>query len=391
MSTTDVQALLRFLTKDAKVPLATAMSKVKDMQSAQLGTADEISKSKVEHIKNLFPDEKVAKQILSAAKRISKKRAGDDGITLPTPPKRRRLDPFETPDLIPASEVEQSLQLPTSSKGDGEIGGVTLITNRAPVVLAFAVTLLKYTMPEQPLSSRLSLAQAVVSMNSQSKAKNIGLSSGKTAEEEGWGQGQPTVKVMSRDISVLKRWGYEWKTENETAGEVKVEGGAAETELKANIETLNATKAENEHSDDTPALWGLDLDQLKKLNGPLAFNATSTTTAGLPVYSPQAARNYLLRAFEVAPVDVSDESSKKPKKKTAATMAVEREQNLGDLLKALDMLYESWVGTLSSSDLDRRAWSWYVKVRPEVENGTAGWGAKGPFKLADILALRRGN
>ena len=32
----DLQALLRFLTKDAKVPLATAMAKVKDLQQAQL-------------------------------------------------------------------------------------------------------------------------------------------------------------------------------------------------------------------------------------------------------------------------------------------------------------------------------------------------------------------
>jgi len=38
MSAADIQALLRFLTKDAKVPLATAMSKVKDMQQAQLST-----------------------------------------------------------------------------------------------------------------------------------------------------------------------------------------------------------------------------------------------------------------------------------------------------------------------------------------------------------------
>lgn len=32
----DIQALLRFLTKDAKVPLALAMSKVKDLKEANL-------------------------------------------------------------------------------------------------------------------------------------------------------------------------------------------------------------------------------------------------------------------------------------------------------------------------------------------------------------------
>jgi hypothetical protein len=34
----DIQSLLRFLSQDAKVPLATAMSKVKELQSAGLGT-----------------------------------------------------------------------------------------------------------------------------------------------------------------------------------------------------------------------------------------------------------------------------------------------------------------------------------------------------------------
>lgn len=34
--TVDLQQLLRFLTKDAKLPLATAMTKVNDLQQAQL-------------------------------------------------------------------------------------------------------------------------------------------------------------------------------------------------------------------------------------------------------------------------------------------------------------------------------------------------------------------
>ena len=34
MSATDLQALLRFLTKDAKIPLGTAMAKIKDLQAA---------------------------------------------------------------------------------------------------------------------------------------------------------------------------------------------------------------------------------------------------------------------------------------------------------------------------------------------------------------------
>lgn len=34
----DIQVLLRFLSQDAKISLATAMSKIKDLQKAGLGT-----------------------------------------------------------------------------------------------------------------------------------------------------------------------------------------------------------------------------------------------------------------------------------------------------------------------------------------------------------------
>ncbi|KAL8740743.1 MAG: hypothetical protein Q9190_006580, partial [Brigantiaea leucoxantha] len=60
-------------------------------------------------------------------------------------------------------------------------------------------------MPSQPLSSRLSLAQAVMSTGAKSKAVHLGLQSGKPAEEEGWGEGQPVVRVMGRDIRVMRR------------------------------------------------------------------------------------------------------------------------------------------------------------------------------------------
>lgn len=389
MSAADIQALLRFLTKEAKVPLGIAMGQIKAMQAAQLGTIDEIAKSNTTDLQTYFSNEKTVKQVLSAAKRASKKRTNDGEVELPTSSKRRRADPFEMPGSRPASEVEQSLELPASDLREEQLQKLVLKTNRAPVVLAFAVMLLKYTMPEQPLSSRLSLAQAVVSMNSQTKAKSIGLSTDKTAEEEGWGQGQPVIQVMNRDVSVLKRWGYEWKSatkEEAKEGEVKNEG----LEFKG-------PKTDNQFQrppqEDKPALWGIDLDQLKKLNGPLTFTATSTDTSGLPVYSPQSARGYLYRSFESAPsseeVPAETETQKRPKKKTAAIAAAEREQNLGSLLKALDILYESWSHAISAEDLDKRAWSWYVRVRPEVDHGVAGWGAKGQLKIADILDLRR--
>jgi hypothetical protein len=37
-SAQDIQSMLRFLTQDAKVPLAQALGKVKDMQAAKLNT-----------------------------------------------------------------------------------------------------------------------------------------------------------------------------------------------------------------------------------------------------------------------------------------------------------------------------------------------------------------
>jgi hypothetical protein len=55
----------------------------------------------------------------------------------------------------------------------------------------------------------------------------------------------------------------------------------------------------------------------------------------------------------------------------------------------LELLYESWAQVLSKEDLDKRAWGWYVRVRPDVAQGAAGWGNKRNIKLFDILQLRR--
>ena len=243
---------------------------------------------------------------------------------------------------------------------------MVLYTNRAPLCLAFAVTLLKYTMPDQPLSSRLSLAQAVVSANSRTKAVNIGLESGKSAEEEGWGQGNPTVKIMGREIRVMKRWDYDWKSEEKR------------DEPKEEIPSVNDQR-------DEPALWGLDLEALKKAQKIAAPG--STPGANMPIYVPQSARAYLLRSF--GKVEDSKENSSSGKKVQLSKQGAEKEENLGMLLAALDLLHQSWAPFISIAELDRRSWSWYVKVRPVVESGVAGWGGKGEVKLAAILALRR--
>lgn len=383
-------------------------------------------------------------------------------------------------------------------------------------VLAFAVSLLKFTMPNQPLSSRLSLAQAVVSLNSRTKAVSLGIASGDAAKE-GWGSGQPKVNVMGREVAVLKRGGYDWKSSNETRSEekdggVKVESDdkdsleetlskdtegssalhkpspstmlstswavsqkvsakdstfvarsrevkssaharrlfqelmAENAELRQATHNVTAWRVENERGgiieefdDDGETggglhvlklmqssdvvnymvvmsrwyggtllynlrwelmaqvcrdalsqrlrvtgtigqepLWGLDLEGLKETNGPLIGGAA----AGMPIHKPESARQYILRAF--ASVDLPTEPSAKKKKKTGAALELEKEHNLGLFLGALDILFGSWAEHISREELDRRAWTWYVQIRPNTE-----WGGKGEVHLADILNLRR--
>lgn len=348
-------------------------------------------------------------------------------------------------------------------------------------------------MPEQPPSSRLSLAQALVSANSKSKAASLGL----TNKAEHDLTGQPKVRVMGREIPVLKRGGYEWKPpsahikiESGTDGHiVKAEPSHVEIEPESDFNVIKSEPdidAENtwsvsktvtlkkstfvarsitiqspsqarsklqqlmrsnpelrdashnmtawrcggieECNDDGEsgggrhllnllrnlnltdiflvvtrwyggvflstdrwrlmtevandslsqrlrvtgtvtgeALWGLDMD-------------AKGDTSGMPVHKPETARNYIMKAFASPPSTT---------KKTGVSLEREKEHNLGLLLGALDLLFRSWVNHISKEDLDRRAWSWYVQVRPEVQDGVAGWGGKGEVKLADILALRR--
>ena len=378
-------------------------------------------------------------------------------------------------------------------------------------MLAFAVALLKYTMPEQPLSSRLSLGQAVVSVNSRSKAVSLGLEKGNSAEGEGWGMGQPKVRVLGREVHVLKRGGYEWRKEGEKEGPGEKEGDGADgtdaqewnaerysktspmpsgttawttsasvtskksTFVARSISVTSASQARTalqqllannpdlrdashnisawrvqgdqggiieESNDDgesgggrhilgllqssnvvnvllvvtrwyggimlgpdrwrimsqvsqdalsqrlrvagiigQEALWGLDLEAMRSTDAPV----TGGTAGGMPIYKPESARAYVLKAFSSPPIT----GDVKSKKKSGAALDREREENLGLLLGALDMLFASWVEHVSRDELDRKAWSWYVQVRPEVESGVAGWGGKGEVNLVDILNLRR--
>ena len=248
---------------------------------------------------------------MSTAKRVTKKRRRGPGeASSESPTKRKRT--ISTEDAITPAAIEESLTLPESNADEEELAGTILYTNRAPLVLAFATKLLENTMPSQPLSSRLSLAQAVVSVNARTKALSLGIEKGTSAEEDAWGLGQPRIRIMGRYVSVMKRWGYQWKEKpEEDAGNMKAEGSDA-------IDSQKTLKHEGGIHDE-PALWGLDLEALRSFNGPLvsgAHKGQGSNGSGLPIYSAQSARAYLLKSFASAP-SLTDEVSPPRKKRSA--------------------------------------------------------------------------
>ncbi|KAK8034657.1 hypothetical protein PG993_009652 [Apiospora rasikravindrae] len=537
----DLQELLRLMTV-AKVPIKDAMVRVKALQAQNLRSIKDIAEATLPTIESAVPDPKAARQLHNACKARLKnptvsagsKRAGAELLAQTTggANKRTKANPDaayqDGPTPLSPADFEASLALPVETDED-VISATALLTNRAPVVLAFAAELLRYTMPEQPPSSRLSLAQAVVSANSRGKAVSIGIEKGPSADQEGWGHGQPRVQIMGREVTVLKRGGYEWKGDGVAESEVKNEnppsiastttavagepqgsgvgntmvdqisqtwsasspiiskdstfivratklatlsqrqaslqalftaipnlrsadhnawayrvkkpdmfgshviredsfddgeGGSGDFMLKIMRETntidtlvvmtrwyggtmlgpdrwriirtclkealadrLRATGEQASISGE--ALWGLDLEAMRSKTNTATLSARSYSVGvvGMPVHRPESARAYLLKSFAQR-VEGDDEKSS-PKKKMAKALEVEKEENLSRLLGAIRMLYDSWAGHLNASELDRRAWGWYMSVRPEVESGPSGWGAKGNLKLANILALRR--
>ncbi|KAK3292573.1 uncharacterized protein B0H64DRAFT_419813 [Chaetomium fimeti] len=235
----DLQELLRLITVGRKTPMMQAMTQIKALQAAELRSIKQIAEAPLETVQSTLKDEKGGRALHNACKAVLKrgpsapnKRGAPDAVTPQT--KRTKTNPFmaEAVDTTPQA-LEKSLELPLCMDEE-RISNSVIETNRAPLVLAFAVEVLRHTMPEQPLSSRLSLGQAVVSANSRSKAVSLGVTKGPSADEEGWGEGQPRVKVLGREIAVLKRGGYEWKGE-EVVGEqdVKADAGTAEANTSA--------------------------------------------------------------------------------------------------------------------------------------------------------------
>ncbi|KAK3117079.1 hypothetical protein LTR53_001884 [Teratosphaeriaceae sp. CCFEE 6253] len=388
MAATELQALLRFLTQDAKVSLAVAIAQAKGLQQADLATPEKLAKAKADELVSMFPDEKVRKQIVAAAKRISKKRAaGEDAAPSPKKRKKESLLPDEMPS---PGDLEASVALPAGDANEDVLASTVVFSNRAPLFLAFTATLLKHTMPEQPLTSRLSLAQAFISTSSRLRAVSLGIQTLDKADieaEERLAQGQPSVTIMGKQIRVLRRWGYEWKPASAGAESIiqgAVMDASPEATAPSNAEDEDTAEIVPDDTEEQPPLWALDLEALRKSNRSdiTLANVKAGNNSSLPIYTPHQARAYLLKSFDTPAAGCKQ-------KITGKAHAATKEHNLGLLLQALDLLYDSWATTLSPADLDNRTWGWYVKVRPEVEQGVAGWGGKGEIKLANILALRR--
>lgn len=516
----DLQELLRIFTS-CKVSMMASMKHVQALQTRNLKryqkhrlvsrrvlleltdhSIDQIADAPLADLESALGDAKLAKSVHAACKshgNKGKRPADDSTPSSSSTAKKPRLEPHKR-DLdygsMSPDELEASLALPLV-EDEEDIRGTTLLTNRAPLVLAFAVELMRFTMPEQPPSSRLSLAQAVVSANSRTKAISLGIEKAPPGGEgAGISEGQPKLRAMGRDVPVLKRGGYSWSGERKPAPsslaassatvqssssssssqQPKSQAWKASQRLTSRASTfiahatpitspssrpelvrsLMAQKPELETAshnawamrasygnsplvqeasfDDGESGCGkLMLELMREANvtnvlvvltrwfggvmlGPdrwrlmrecvndalSAQRRTATldgeavwaldpedtrpasSTVGMAIHRPEGARNYLLRSFATA-----GGSEEKKKKSTVAAANNEKQENLGRLLGALRLLFASWADVLTRDELDRRAWSWYVGVRPEVEAGPAGWGARGTLELGKILDLRR--
>ncbi|CCC09844.1 unnamed protein product [Sordaria macrospora k-hell] len=510
----DLQELLRLLTVGRKTPMLQAMAQIKSLQAVEIRSIQQIAEAPFDTIKTALNDEKTAKSLQNACKAAMKRTSTAGGSTgtkrgaplsTDSPSKRLRHDdnplmPSRTPgkELTP-QELEASLELPLCQ--DEELISQTVLeTNRAPLVLAFAVELLRHTRPEQPLSSRLSLGQAVVSANSRSKApqeesqppppppqapqpKTVHPFFQPTTSNIHWSpSGLPLISKDSRFLAHSTKitspsqekillnnlfrthpnlesashnaWAYRVRTPSNANRIIEKsfddgEQGAGDFMLRIlremdiddtlvvmtrwfggtmlgpdrwrlmRVVVLAAVNERNRKSGggaelevggegEAVAVWGLDVEK-----GSTSSTSTmggkrdsyGTSVVGMQIHKPEIARNYLLRSFHTAtatpitiPFLLGSPSGTAEQKKTTTTtktkkmqkqLETEREENLGLLLGALRLLFDSWKGHLTAAELDKRAWAWYTAVRPDVEAGPGGWGAKGRLELKRILELRR--
>ena len=362
---TELRVLLTFLTRDAKVPLAVSIATCKTLRENGLSSPEAIAKSNADVLNPIFNDDKIVKQVRAAAKRVSnpKKRAasGSDGPQVKQPK---------------LADKETQLELPMTDITIDGVSDYVIETNRAPLFLAFALVVAGFIFPDQPLSSRLSLAQGVTSAGAQSKAKYIGLTES-TAEDEGWADGQPKVSLMGREIAVMRR---------HIAVDIKVEPDVDGTVVEDTVATREA-------------FWSIDLEALKKTNA-ASTAGKANTGLSLPVHRPEAARAYLMKSIDLVESSTDEMEGKaikaedtdqlgKSKTTTTKQRMARKEKAVALLLKAVTHVCCSWSNELSQDDLQRKANSWYMKVRPYVEGGQAGWGQRGQVQLRDIIDLAR--
>lgn len=354
----EVQTLLRFLTKDARIPLVEAMPKINSLRKLNLNSPEQIAQAPHADLKTVFTDEKVLKTTVNAAKRVAnpKKRVSTSSRT------------SKSRDTREAALDDDALRMPETATTEQELANITIETNRAPLFLAFVLAVLNYTHAEQPISSKLSLAQGVVGAGAASRAKYLGITNGPTAEEDGFGQGQPKVKIMGREIAVMRR---QHAVANQDA--------QGDTVLDENV-SPSTTSHE--------ALWGIDLEAMRKANGP-PIGGRNTSSAGPPIHTPQSARNYLLKAMDVVVKSSTGQEAPKAKKLTSAEIVSRKEEAAAMVMKAIDIVLSSWRDALDDIELDRRAQSWYAIVRPEIAPGRDGWGQRGQVPLSEILKLKR--
>jgi len=91
-------------------------------------------------------DEKSAKQLLATAKKEvnpSKKRGASDTTSSPGVKRRKSTYELDSEEPQTPQALEASLALPMPSEDLGEISKAILKTNRAPLMLSFAFSLLK--------------------------------------------------------------------------------------------------------------------------------------------------------------------------------------------------------------------------------------------------------
>ncbi|UKZ67445.1 uncharacterized protein TrAtP1_008603 [Trichoderma atroviride] len=239
----DLQEMLRMLTA-RKASMMAAMGYIRALQSKNLKSIEQIAEAPLSTVEEAISDAKLAKSFHTACKSHGKKgnkRAAEEPASA-AGGKKPKLEMHKRDldyNAMSPEELEGSLMLPLC-EDEELIKETALVTNRAPLVLAFAVELLRFTMPEQPPSSRLSLAQAVVSANSRSKAISIGIEKAPVGGEPPIPTGQPKVFVLGREIPVLKRGDYTWSEKSE---EKAPQTSSADASNSAS--TLTSTASDN--------------------------------------------------------------------------------------------------------------------------------------------------